>query len=150
MKGAERTGACGASSSSSIANGSHLWLNLASFLPSKGATGGNMDTKASIFAALTSGLVGLVCTGCGSAQMVVPPDVGPATDEIHVDGRSQASGMFVNEDFKIGDFAVAHVSRGSKSTSKFGAFGAFKSDSSTGYSFDLVHGSDTLHGECTS
>lgn len=102
---------------------------------------------ASILGAIASGLV---CMGCGSAHMVVPPDVGPATDEVHVDGRSQASGMFVNEDFKIGDYAVAHVSRGSKSTSKFGAFGAFKSDSSTGYSFDLVKGADSLHGECTS
>ncbi|HLK39865.1 MAG TPA: hypothetical protein VKU41_24080 [Polyangiaceae bacterium] len=88
--------------------------------------------------------------GCASPHMVVPPDVGPATTEVHVDGHSQSSGLFVNEDFKIGDFAVAHVSRGSKSTSKFGAFGAFKSDSSTGYSFDLVRGADSLHGECVS
>jgi hypothetical protein len=82
--------------------------------------------------------------------MVVPPDIGPATDEVHVDGRSQASGMFVNEDFKIGDLAVANVSRGGKSTSKFGAFGAFAANSSTGYSFDLKQGSDSLHGECVS
>jgi hypothetical protein len=96
--------------------------------------------------------VGLLASGsgCGSPHMVVPADVGPATDEVHVEGRSQASGMFVNEDFKMGDLAVAHVSRGGKSTSKFGAFGAFKSDSSTGYSYDIVSGSGTLHGECVS
>jgi hypothetical protein len=88
--------------------------------------------------------------GCGSAHMAVPPDIGPATEEIHVDGRSQASGMFVNEDFKIGDFAVANVSRGGKSTSKFGAFGGFSSGSQTGYSFDLKRGADSLHGECLS
>jgi hypothetical protein len=88
--------------------------------------------------------------GCGSPHMVVPPDVGPATEEIKVEGHTQSSGMFVNEDFKMGDFSVAHVSRGAKSTSTLGAFGAFKSDSSTGYSFDLVRGSDSLHGECVS
>jgi hypothetical protein len=88
--------------------------------------------------------------GCASPQMVVPPDVGPATDPVPVIGHTQSSGMFVNEDFKIGDFAVANVSRGGKSTSKFGAFGGFKSDSSTGYSFDLKQGSDSLHGECVS
>jgi hypothetical protein len=91
-----------------------------------------------------------VCAGCGTPHMVVPPDLGPATEEVPVQGHTQASGMFVNEDFKIGEYAVANVSRGAKSTSKFGAFGGFKSDSSTGYSFDLVRGSDTLHGECVS
>lgn len=96
------------------------------------------------------GLMIAGCFGCASPHMVVPPDIGPATEEVHVEGHTQASGMFVNEDFKIGDFAVANVSRGGKSTSKFGAFGGFKSDSSTGYSFDLVHGSDKLHGECLS
>jgi hypothetical protein len=90
------------------------------------------------------------CIGCASPHMVVPPDIGTATEELHVAGHSQSSGLFVNEDFKIGDFAVSHVSRGGKSTSKFGAFGGFKSDSSTGYSFDLVSGAATLHGECLS
>jgi hypothetical protein len=88
--------------------------------------------------------------GCGSVHMTVPPDIGAATDQVPVQGRSQASGMFVNEDFKIGDFAVANVSRGGKSTSKFGAFGGFKSSSETGYSFDLVKGGNSLHGECVS
>lgn len=96
-------------------------------------------------------LVGSIASlACGSAHMVVPPDIGPATDELPVQGHTQSSGMFVNEDFKIGDFAVSNVSRGAKSTSTFGAFGGFKSDSSTGYSFDLVKGSDSLHGECVS
>lgn len=90
-------------------------------------------------------------SGCAtSARMVVPPDIGPATEEVVVSGRSQASGMFVNEDFKIGDAAVANVSRGGKSTSKFGAFGGFKSGSETGYSFDLKQGAESLHGECVS
>jgi hypothetical protein len=82
--------------------------------------------------------------------MVVPPDIGPATEEVHVDGHTQSSGLFVKEDFKMGDFAVANVSRGGKSTSTFGAFGGFKSSSETGYSFDLKQGADSLHGECVS
>jgi hypothetical protein len=99
---------------------------------------------------ICTGIVLAGSVGCGAAHMAVPPDIGPATEEVPVQGRSQASGMFVNEDFKIGDFAVAHVSRGGKSTSKFGALGGFKSSSETGYSFDLVRGADTLHGECVS
>jgi len=95
---------------------------------------------------VSAGLIGCA----SSAHMTVPPDIGPATEEVHVDGRSQASGMFVNEDFKIGDFAVANVSRGGKSSSKFGAFGGFKSSSETGYSFDLKQGTESLHGECVS
>jgi len=102
--------------------------------------------KSSIFILLGLG----ASAGCASPRMVVPPDIGPATEELKVQGHTQSSGLFVNEDFKIGDYDVAHVSRGSKSTSKFGALGGFKSDSSTGYSFDLVHGSDSLHGECLS
>jgi hypothetical protein len=94
----------------------------------------------------------IACTvvgGCAAPRMLVPPDIAPATDPMAVQGYSNSSGMLVNEDFKIGDFAVSHVSRGGKSTSKFGAFGGFKSDSSAGYSFDLVSGAQSLHGECS-
>jgi hypothetical protein len=98
--------------------------------------------------ALSAAVASAALIGCASPQMVVPPDVGGATDAVPVAGRSQASGLFVNEDFTIGDFAVANVSRGAKSTSKFGAFGGFKSDSQTGYSFDLKKGAESLHGEC--
>jgi hypothetical protein len=60
-----------------------------------------------------------------------------------------SSGMFVNEDFKIGDYAVANVSRGGKSKTRFGAFGGFSSNEQSGYSFDLKQGVQSLHGECT-
>jgi len=86
--------------------------------------------------------------GCTAPTMVVPPDVAPATDPVAVQGRSSASGMFVNEDFTIGEYGVANVSRGAKSKSRFGAFGGFTSSEESGYSFDLKQGPQTLHGEC--
>jgi hypothetical protein len=87
--------------------------------------------------------------GCTTPHMTVPPDVAPATLPVPVEGRSMSSGMFVTEDFKIGDFAVANVSRGGKSTTRFGGFGGFKSSEESGYSFDLKQGAQSLHGECT-
>ena len=86
--------------------------------------------------------------GCTMAHMTVPPDVVPATDPVSVEGRSMASGMLVNEDFKIGSYEVANVSRGGKSKTRFGGFGGFKSSEDSGYSFDLKQGAQSLHGEC--
>jgi hypothetical protein len=82
-------------------------------------------------------------------HMTVPSDVTPATEPISVQGRSMSSGMLVNEDFKIGAYDVANVSRGAKSKTRFGAFGGFKSNEESGYSFDLKQGAQSLHGECT-
>jgi hypothetical protein len=70
-------------------------------------------------------------------------------DELPVEGRSSASGMLVNEDFKMAPYQVANVSRGAKHTSKFGAFGAFKSNAESGYSFDFKSADKSVHGECT-
>ncbi|HZU82618.1 MAG TPA: hypothetical protein VE987_06865, partial [Polyangiaceae bacterium] len=81
-------------------------------------------------------------------HMAVPPDIGGATEEVPVVGRSQASGLFVNEDFKIGPFEVANVSRGAKHSSRFGAFWGFKSSEESGYSYDFKRGDLSLHGEC--
>src|SRR5262245_60836937 len=96
------------------------------------------------------GVAGLVCAACTQPRMVVPADVGQGMDELVVEGRSQASGLFVNEDFKITPYQVANVSRGMKHGSKFGAFGGFKSSAETGYSFDFKSGDKTTHGECIS
>jgi hypothetical protein len=93
-------------------------------------------------------MISFAAGGCTPPHMTVPPEVGQGTEEVHVEGRSSASGMFVNEDFKIGAYEVANVSRGGKHTSRFGAFGGFKSSSETGYSFDLKQGTTSLHGEC--
>jgi hypothetical protein len=80
--------------------------------------------------------------------MNVPADIAPATEPFPVQGRSSASGMFVNENFKLGDYDVANVSRGGKSKSTFAALGGFSSSEESGYSFDLKRGAETLHGEC--
>lgn len=100
--------------------------------------------------AFTAGvLIAASSWGCSAPRMAVPGDIGGATESVLVEGRSQASGMFANEDFKIGPYEVANVSRGSKHTSRFRALGAFKSSSESGYSYDVKRGEQTIHGECT-
>src|SRR5258708_23382514 len=89
-----------------------------------------------------------VC-GCTMPHMAVPADIAPAADPVSVEGRSMSSGMLVNEDFKIGAFEVANVSRGAKHKTRFGGFGGFKSSEERGYSFDLKQGAQSLHGEGT-
>jgi len=81
--------------------------------------------------------------------MAAPADLNQGMDELPVEGRSMASGMLVNEDFKIAPYQVVNVSRGAKHTSKFSVFGASKSNSESGYSFDFKSGDKTVHGECT-
>jgi hypothetical protein len=80
--------------------------------------------------------------------MAVPADFNQGMEELPVEGRTAASGMFVNEDFKMPPFQVVSVSRGAKHTSKFGAFGSFKTNSEAGYSFELKAGGRSVHGEC--
>lgn len=94
-------------------------------------------------------LIAAGAVGCTQMRMAAPPELNQDMDELKVEGRSMASGAFVNEDFKIAPYEVANVSRGAKHTSKFGAFGAFKSDSESGYSFDFKSADKTIHGECT-
>jgi len=82
--------------------------------------------------------------------MAAPADVNQGMDELPVEGRSMASGMLVNEDFKMAPYQVVNVSRGAKHTSKFSAFGAFKTNAEAGYSFDFKMADKVVHGECTS
>src|SRR6266404_4370138 len=68
-------------------------------------------------------VVGLWAAGCSQPRMAAPADVNQGMDELPVEGRSMASGMLVNEDFKMAPYQVVNVSRGAKHTSKFSAFG---------------------------
>src|SRR3954468_5339122 len=90
----------------------------------------------------------LGASACTQPQMAVPPDLNQGMDELPVQGRSTASGMLVNEDFKIDPYQVANVSRGAKSTTRFSLFGSTTSNSHSGYSFDFKSGDKTVHGEC--
>src|SRR5499427_1769968 len=87
--------------------------------------------------------------GCTQPHMVVPADVNQGMAELPVEGRSTASGMFVNEDFKIASYQVDAVSRGAKHSSKFNLLGAATSSSEAGYSFTFKAGNKSVHGECT-
>src|SRR5215471_9821310 len=106
--------------------------------------------------AFTRHVVGLSWIGavlmsaCTQPRMAPPADLNQGMDELPVEGRSAASGMLVNEDFKIAPYQVANVSRGAKHSSKFSVFGAFKASAESGYSFDFKSGDKSVHGECTS
>ena len=96
------------------------------------------------------GMAGVSASGCSQPRMAAPADLNQGMDELPVEGRSMASGMLVNEDFKIAPYQVANVSRGAKHSSKFSVFGAFKAGSESGYSFDFKSGDKSVHGECVS
>ena len=51
-------------------------------------------------------VVGLWAAGCSQPRMAAPADVNQGMDELPVEGRSMASGMLVNEDFKMADKVV--------------------------------------------
>jgi hypothetical protein len=89
-------------------------------------------------------------TGCSpaiEAQMAVPPDVGSSTDEVAVRGRIRGRRQ---EDFRIGDFQVANILRGASSLDVYLGVAGLQRQGDTMYSFDVRHGDDTVHGECTS
>lgn len=98
--------------------------------------------------AVACSFVATASVGCTQPRMAVPADLNQEMEELPVEGRSGASGMFVNEDFKMAPYQVVNVSRGVKHSSKFSAFGAFKGGSEAGYSFDFKSGDKTIHGEC--
>lgn len=80
--------------------------------------------------------------------MAPPADVAAEAKVLEVKDRSRASGLFVNEGFKLGDYAVAGVDRDWKSTTS-GQLGSLKgSYTKTGYRFELKREGKTFVGEC--
>jgi hypothetical protein len=80
--------------------------------------------------------------------MAPPADVAAGAKVLEVIDRSRASGLFVNEGFKLGDYAVAGVDRDWKRSSS-AQMGSLKgSYTSTGYRFDLKRGDLRFVGEC--
>jgi hypothetical protein len=80
--------------------------------------------------------------------MATPPEVRSA-EELRVDGLSMLhGGLFVKEDFTIGEYAVSHVERGASSQTRYPTLLGSARDEASGYSYRIAHGAEGLHGEC--
>ncbi len=87
--------------------------------------------------------------GCTTPRMLVPNDISSMqSEEIVATERSKASGLFVNESFKLGPYSVVDVDRDWDSTKSAG-ISSFSSEKTTsGYSYVLKTESGDAKGTC--
>jgi hypothetical protein len=97
-------------------------------------------------------LAGLAFTigGCATARMAAPPDIAGGSDVLTVSDRSRASGLFVNEGFKLGKYQVADVDRKWNKSSSTGVGPWSKETKTTGFTYALVAQDKKLAGQCSS
>jgi hypothetical protein len=82
--------------------------------------------------------------------MAAPPDIASGSDVLTVSDRSRASGLFVNEGFKLGKYQVADVDRKWNSSSSSGIGPWSKETKTTGFSYTLLAQDKKLPGKCSS
>jgi hypothetical protein len=88
--------------------------------------------------------------GCATPRMAAPADIAGASEVLTVSDRSRASGSFVNEGFKLGNYEVVDVDRKWNSTQSSGVGPWSKETKTTGFSFALAAGGKKLPGKCSS
>jgi hypothetical protein len=89
-------------------------------------------------------------SGCATPRMAAPADIAGASEVLAVSDRSRASGAFVNEGFKLGNYQVIDVDRKWTTTDSAG-FGPWsKETKTTGFSYALAEGGKKLPGKCAS
>jgi len=88
--------------------------------------------------------------GCATKRMAPPADIAGASEILAVSDRSRASGAFVNEGFKLGNYEVVDVDRKWDSSSGSGIGPWSKETKTTGFSFALASGGKKLPGKCSS
>jgi len=88
--------------------------------------------------------------GCSTPRMAPPADIASASEVLTVSDRSRASGSFVNEGFKLGNYEVVDVDRKWNSTSGSGVGPWSKETKTTGFSYVLAAGGKKLPGKCSS
>src|SRR4029079_10807871 len=88
--------------------------------------------------------------GCATPRMAPPADIASASEVLAVSDRSRASGSFVNEGFKLGNYEVVDVDRKWNSTSGSGVGPWSKETKTTGFSYALAAGGKKLPGKCSS
>ena len=96
------------------------------------------------FVALTAAMA------CAGPRMVPPADIAANSRVIDAIGRSRASGAFVDESFKLGQYGVTDVDRDwtSKNSTSIGPYG--KDSTTAGYTYQFTAGKETLKGKCAS
>jgi len=88
--------------------------------------------------------------GCATPRMAAPADIASASEVLAVSDRSRASGSFVNEGFKLGNYQVVDVDRKWTSTDSGGIGPWSKETKTTGFSYALAAGGKKLPGKCSS
>jgi hypothetical protein len=88
--------------------------------------------------------------GCATPRMAAPADIASASEVLPVSDRSRASGAFVNEGFKLGNYEVVDVDRKWTSTDSAGIGPWSKETKTTGFSYVLASGGKKLPGKCSS
>jgi hypothetical protein len=88
--------------------------------------------------------------GCRTVRMAAPSDIASASEVLTVSDRSQWSGSFVNEGFKLGNYEVVDVDRKWTSTGGIGIGPWSKDTRTTGFSYVLAAGGKKLPGKCSS
>ncbi|MES1205418.1 MAG: hypothetical protein ABUS79_05730 [Pseudomonadota bacterium] len=88
--------------------------------------------------------------GCATPRMAAPADVAKASEVLTVSDRSRASGAFVNEGFKVGNYEVVDVDRKWTSTESGGIGPWSKETKTTGFSYALAAGGKKMSGKCSS
>jgi hypothetical protein len=89
-------------------------------------------------------------SACATARMVIPADVDDASEVLTVSDRSRASGAFINESFKLGNYEVVDVDRKWTTGDKSGIGPWSKETKITGFSYALAKGGRKLPGKCSS
>jgi hypothetical protein len=90
----------------------------------------------------------LALAACHPAKLAVPSDVAAATEVLEARNRSGASGMFVNEDFEIGEYRVRDVDRSAESRTRWSFGDASQTSGDGGYAYRLEGGDAPLEGAC--
>jgi hypothetical protein len=95
-------------------------------------------------------LLSVSVIGCATPRMAPPLDIAGASEILTVSDRSRASGSFVNEGFKVGNYEVVDVDRKWTSTENSGVGPWSKETKTTGFSYMLAAGGKKLPGKCSS
>ena len=96
-------------------------------------------------------LVSVAATlGCATARMAAPPDIADAAEVLTVSDRSRASGAFVDEGFKLGNYQVVDVDRKWTSTDSTGIGPWSKETKTTGFSYAVEASGKKVPGKCSS
>lgn len=96
----------------------------------------------------TATLTSFTALGCAGPRMVPPGDVAEDSRTLDVQGRKNASGALVKEDFQLGEWKVQNVNRKWGKSSSVGIGGYSSEKTKTGYSYELA-ASQVWKGACS-